>query len=77
LGANCTIICGVEIGQYAFVAAGSVVTRSVPKFRLVGGVPARVMGYVCKCGKKLKELEEGLYWCDRCHIHFTAEALYK
>lgn len=75
LGANCTIVCGVEIGQCAFVAAGSVVTHDVPKFTLVGGVPARVMGYVCKCGKTLIELKDGLYWCDRCHIHFALEVL--
>jgi len=75
LGANSTIVCGVTIGQYAFVAAGAVVTKSVPQFGLVAGVPARVMGYVCKCGTRLKKLDGGLYFCDRCETHFTPEFL--
>jgi len=54
LGANCTIVCGVTIGQYAVVGAGSVVTRDVPDFALVFGNPARVKGRVCLCGRVLK-----------------------
>lgn len=53
LGANCTIICGVTIGSWAFVGAGAVVTRDVPNFALVFGNPARQRGWVCKCGEKL------------------------
>jgi len=53
LGANCTIVCGVTIGRYAFVGAGSVVTRDVPDFGLVHGSPARLRGWVCACGIKL------------------------
>lgn len=53
LGANCTIVCGVTIGKYAFVGAGSVVTRDVPPYALVVGNPARQMGWVCKCGERL------------------------
>ncbi len=53
LGANSTIVCGITIGEWAMVAAGSVVTRDVPNFGLVMGNPARLRGYVCKCGKKL------------------------
>lgn len=55
LGANCTIVCGNEIGQYAFVAAGAVVTRPVPPHGLVMGNPARLAGWVCRCGAKLDE----------------------
>jgi UDP-2-acetamido-3-amino-2,3-dideoxy-glucuronate N-acetyltransferase len=44
LGANCTIVCGIEIGEFAMVAAGAVVTKSVPPYALVAGVPARVVG---------------------------------
>ncbi len=53
LGANCTVICGHDVGRYAFVAAGAVVTKSVPDFALVMGVPGRVVGYVCRCGVRL------------------------
>jgi UDP-2-acetamido-3-amino-2,3-dideoxy-glucuronate N-acetyltransferase len=53
LGANCTIVCGHSIGQYAFVGAGAVVTRNVPDHALVVGNPARQIGWVCRCGVKL------------------------
>ena len=53
LGANCTIVCGVTIGRYALVGAGSVVTRDVPDHALVYGNPARQRGWVCQCGEKL------------------------
>jgi len=55
LGANCTIVCGVTIGEYAFVGAGAVVTRDVPDFALVLGNPARQVGWACKCGQRLDE----------------------
>lgn len=53
LGANCTIVCGHVIGRYAFVGAGSVVTRDVPDHALVVGNPARRIGWMCSCGEKL------------------------
>ena len=53
LGANSTIVCGHEIGAYAFVGAGAVVTRDVPPFALVLGNPARLAGWMCACGVKL------------------------
>lgn len=53
IGANATIICGNTIGRYAFIGAGSVVTKDVPDFALVYGSPAVLKGYVCKCGGKL------------------------
>ncbi|HVA37832.1 MAG TPA: acyltransferase [Candidatus Dormibacteraeota bacterium] len=53
IGANCTIGCGLEIGRFAMVGMGSVVTRTVPDFHLVVGSPARTIGYVCKCGQVL------------------------
>ncbi len=54
LGANSTVVCGVEIGRYAFVGAGSVVTKSVPDYALVFGNPARIRGWMCACGVKLE-----------------------
>jgi UDP-2-acetamido-3-amino-2,3-dideoxy-glucuronate N-acetyltransferase len=54
IGANATIICGVEIGRYAFVGAGAVVTRDVPDYAVVVGNPARQNGYMCECGAKVE-----------------------
>lgn len=50
IGANATLLCGIEVGEYAMVAAGSVVVRTVPAHALVVGNPARVIGWVCRCG---------------------------
>ena len=54
IGANVTIICGNVIGRYAFVGAGSVVTKDVPDFAIVYGTPAGIQGYVCRCTEKLE-----------------------
>ena len=53
IGANATILCGHDIGRYALVGAGSVVTRDVPDYAMVYGVPAKVHGYVCQCGEQI------------------------
>ena len=53
LGANCTIVCGVTIGEYAFVGAGAVVNRNVPDFALMAGVPARRIGWMSRHGERL------------------------
>ncbi|MGE0315513.1 MAG: acyltransferase [Lautropia sp.] len=53
IGANATIVCGVTIGEYAFVGAGAVVSRDVAPYSLVTGVPARHRGWVCRCGVTL------------------------
>ena len=54
LGANCTIVCGITIGQYAFVGAGAVVNRDVPDFALMLGVPARHAGWMSRYGERLE-----------------------
>ncbi len=54
LGANCTVVCGHTIGEYAFVGAGAVVTKDVPPHAMVYGNPARLRGWACACGIKLE-----------------------
>ena len=74
VGANATIVCGVTIGAYAMVAAGSVVTRDVPPFALVRGNPARLVGYVCYCGRKLGDTSlprETALACAACGARVT------
>jgi UDP-2-acetamido-3-amino-2,3-dideoxy-glucuronate N-acetyltransferase len=64
VGANATIVCGVTIGRYAFIAAGAVVTRDVPDYALVTGVPARQAGWMSRHGHKLHSCEgNGLMMC--------------
>jgi UDP-2-acetamido-3-amino-2,3-dideoxy-glucuronate N-acetyltransferase len=53
IGANATVICGLTLGEYAFVGAGAVVTKDVKSFALVTGVPARQVGWMCRCGERL------------------------
>lgn len=53
LGANCTIVCGVSIGEHAFVGAGTVINRDVPAFALMVGVPARQIGWMSRFGERL------------------------
>jgi UDP-2-acetamido-3-amino-2,3-dideoxy-glucuronate N-acetyltransferase len=53
VGANATVVCGHSVGGYAFVGAGAVVTKDVPAYALVTGVPARRVGWMCRCGTRL------------------------
>lgn len=65
IGANATIVCGNTIGRYAFVGAGSVVTKDVPDYGLVMGNPARFSGWVCRCGARLESRGKALT-CGAC-----------
>lgn len=56
IGANATIVCGTTIGEYAMIGAGSVVTKDVPAYALVVGNPAKQIGWVCMCGKRVDRL---------------------
>lgn len=71
LGANSTIVCGITIGRYAFVAAGAVVTHDVPDYALVMGTPARQVGWICECGVRLRE--EGPERQCRCGKRYVIE----
>lgn len=55
IGANATVVCGHEVGEYAMIAAGAVVTKDVPPHALMAGVPAARIGWVCRCGNILNE----------------------
>jgi UDP-2-acetamido-3-amino-2,3-dideoxy-glucuronate N-acetyltransferase len=63
IGANATIICGNEIGEYAFIGAGSVVTKPVPAYALIVGNPAKQIGWVSRAGVRLEFDEEGMAVC--------------
>ena len=65
VGANATIVCGHTLGKYAMVGAGSVVTKDVPDYALVYGVPAKIQGYVCQCGVQL-QFQERVAVCHAC-----------
>ncbi|MEZ4988573.1 MAG: acyltransferase [Saprospiraceae bacterium] len=73
IGANATIVCGVEIGAYAFVGAGAVVTRSVPDFALVTGVPARQTGWMSAAGLKLTFDEQGSAICPETGVRYRLQ----
>ena len=62
IGANATVVCGHEVGRWAMVAAGAVVTKNVPDYALVAGVPAKQIAWVCECGNRLGENLE----CSEC-----------
>ena len=78
IGANATVVCGITIGRFAMVGAGSVVTHDIPDFGLVYGVPAELKGFVCQCGEKLSfkptstnpiNTVNGV--CDRCGLEYV------
>jgi UDP-2-acetamido-3-amino-2,3-dideoxy-glucuronate N-acetyltransferase len=70
IGANATIVCGVTLGQYAFVGAGAVVTRDVPDFAIVVGNPARRTGWMCRCGIKL-DVQGAEVACGACRTRYA------
>ena len=75
LGANSTIRCGITIGKYATIGAGSVVTKDVPDHALVYGNPAKLHGFVCRCGRKAEKIssnnENTKLKCTECSNEFS------
>lgn len=75
IGANATIVCGITLGEYCFIGAGSVVTKNIPPYSLVTGNPGRIRGWVCNCGEKLDlalESKTGTHTiCAACSTEFT------
>ena len=73
LGANSTVVCGHTIGRFAFVGAGSVVTKDVPDFALVVGNPARVVGWFSEAGRKLVFDKDGFAYCEKSQKKYKLE----
>jgi UDP-2-acetamido-3-amino-2,3-dideoxy-glucuronate N-acetyltransferase len=69
IGANATILCGVTLEPFAFVAAGAVVTSDVPAYALMVGVPAKRAGWMCRCGVRLR-VEGGAATCRACGAQY-------
>ena len=73
IGANATIVCGNEIGEYAFIGAGAVITKPVPAYALVVGNPAKQIGWMSEYGHRLKFNEKGLALCDETKESYILE----
>src|SRR5215210_690519 len=69
IGANATILCGVTLGEYCFIGAGAVVRSDVPAFALMVGVPARRVGWMCRCGVRV-QLRDGRATCAACGTRY-------
>ncbi|NWJ52048.1 MAG: N-acetyltransferase [Bacteroidetes bacterium] len=70
IGANATIVCGHDIGEFAFIGAGAVVTKTIPNFALVVGNPARQIGWVGEYGHRLSFDKEGVAVCPESNQHY-------
>jgi len=75
LGANCTIICGLEIGQYAFIGSGAVVTKNVPNYALMVGVPAKQIGWMSEFGQRILFTKDNksIFHCEKTGDRYTLE----
>lgn len=65
IGANATIVCGITLGKHCLIGAGSVVTKDVPDYALVVGVPGKILGWVSEAGKRLNFDQEGYAFCEK------------
>lgn len=70
IGANATIVCGTTVGRHALIAAGAVVTKDVPDYAVIKGVPGRQTGWICECGQMLPQAREERLSCPRCKLAY-------
>ena len=70
IGANATVVCGITLGQYCFIAAGAVVARDVPDYGFVIGVPGRLRGWVSRHGHPLRHAKDGVYTCPESGLRY-------
>jgi UDP-2-acetamido-3-amino-2,3-dideoxy-glucuronate N-acetyltransferase len=73
IGANATVVCGHTLGEYCFIGAGAVVTGDVPDYGLMVGVPARRVGWMCRCGVQLVEADAA-WTCPACRARYQESA---
>ncbi len=73
IGANATIVCGHTLGKHCFIAAGAVVTKNIPDYALVAGVPGKIIGWVSEAGDRLKFDEKGLATCSKTGMVYKFE----
>jgi UDP-2-acetamido-3-amino-2,3-dideoxy-glucuronate N-acetyltransferase len=73
IGANATIVCGITIGKYALIAAGAVVNKNVSDFALMAGIPAKQIGWVCRCGETLKNFSNDETICVSCNKKYKIQ----
>jgi UDP-2-acetamido-3-amino-2,3-dideoxy-glucuronate N-acetyltransferase len=76
IGANATIICGVTIGRYAFIGAGSVIKTDIKPYAIMVGVPARQVGWMCECGIKLVFVKDDILICPECGKNYKLNSGY-
>ncbi len=65
IGANATIVCGITLGKHCLIGAGSVVTKDVPDYALVVGIPGKIIGWVSEAGKRLNFGKDGIAFCEK------------
>lgn len=70
IGANATVVCGVTLGRYCFVGAGAVVTKEVPDYAQVTGVPGRIRGWMSRHGHPLRQPRDGIYTCPESKLRY-------
>lgn len=73
IGANATIVCGNTLGKYCMIGAGSVVTKDIPDYALVVGIPAKIIGWVSEAGKRLSFDHNGLAHCEKSNKTYKLE----